>query len=44
MLRREFITLAYTAVIMCPLAMHAQTVKVSTIGVLLTGNPDPELF
>ena len=44
MLRREFITLAYTAVIMCPLAMHAQTAKVPTIGVLLTGNPDPEVF
>jgi hypothetical protein len=44
MQRREFITLAYGAAIMCPLAVHAQTAKVSTIGVLLTGNPDPETF
>jgi hypothetical protein len=44
MQRREFITLAYGAAIMCPLAVHAQTAKVPTIGVLLTGNPDPETF
>ena len=44
MQRREFITLAYGAAIMCPLVVHAQTAKVPTIGVLLTGNPDPETF
>lgn len=44
MQRREFITLAYGAAIMCPLVVHAQMAKVPTIGVLLTGNPDPETF
>ena len=44
MQRREFITLAYGAAIMYPLVVHAQMAKVPTIGVLLTGNPDPETF
>ena len=44
MQRREFITLVGGAAIMCPLVVRAQTAKVPTIGVLLTGNPDPETF
>jgi putative ABC transport system substrate-binding protein len=44
MQRREFIKLAYSAAIMYPLAVHGQSAKVPTIGVLLTGNPDPETF
>ena len=32
------------AAVTWPLAVSAQTAKVSTIGVLLTGNPDPEIF
>ena len=43
MKRREFIALACGAAIL-PLAVRAQTAKVPTIGVLLTGNPDPEIF
>ena len=43
MKRREFIALIGGAAA-CPLAVHAQTAKVPTIGVLLTGNPDPEIF
>jgi putative tryptophan/tyrosine transport system substrate-binding protein len=41
---REFITLGCGAAIMYPLAVHAQTAKVPIIGVLLTGNPEPEIF
>ena len=44
MKRREFITLACGAAITWPLAVRAQTAKVPTVGVLLTGNPDPEIF
>jgi putative ABC transport system substrate-binding protein len=44
MKRRELITLACGAAITWPLAVRAQTAKVPTIGVLLTGNPDPEIF
>ena len=44
MQRRDFITLLSAATIICPLAVRAQTAKVPTIGVLLTGNPDPEIF
>jgi putative ABC transport system substrate-binding protein len=44
MQRREFIKLAYAVAIICPRGVHAQTAKVPTIGVLLTGNPDPETF
>ena len=44
MQRREFITLVGGAAITCPLVVRAQTAKVPTIGVLLTGNPDPETF
>ena len=43
MKRREFIALIGGAAA-CPLAVRAQTAKVPTIGVLLTGNPDPEIF
>jgi hypothetical protein len=42
--RREFITWACGAAITWPPAVRAQTAKVPTIGVLLTGNPDPEIF
>ena len=43
MKRREFIALIGGAAAW-PLAVRAQTAKVPTIGVLLTGNPDPEIF
>jgi putative ABC transport system substrate-binding protein len=44
MRRRELIILMLGAAVTWPLAVGAQTAKVSTIGVLLTGNPDPEIF
>ncbi len=44
MRRRELIILMLGAAVTWPLAVSAQTAKVSTIGVLLTGNPDPETF
>jgi putative ABC transport system substrate-binding protein len=44
MKRREFIALACGAAITWPHAAPAQTAKVPTVGVLLTGNPDPEIF
>jgi putative ABC transport system substrate-binding protein len=46
MKRREFIKLfAGGAAAACPLAARAQqATKIPTIGILLTGNPDPELF
>jgi len=43
MKRREFITLVGGAVAW-PLTARAQQAKVPTVGVLLTGNPDPEIF
>ena len=44
MKRREFITLFCGAAAGWPLVVHAQQAKVPVIGVLLTGNPDPEVF
>src|SRR5215813_4476380 len=44
MKRREFITLLGSAVAAGPIAARAQQRKIATIGILLTGNPDPEDF
>jgi putative ABC transport system substrate-binding protein len=44
MQRRDFIRLLGGAAAAWPFAAHAQPAKVPTIGVLLTGNPDPEVF
>src|SRR5262249_61620045 len=44
MKRREFITLLGSAVAAWPIAARAQQRKIATIGILLTGNPDPEDF
>jgi putative ABC transport system substrate-binding protein len=44
MLRREFLGLVTGATLVWPLGAGAQTAKVPTIGVLFTGNPDPEVF
>jgi putative ABC transport system substrate-binding protein len=44
MQRRHFITLLSGAAAVWPLAARAQPAKAPTIGVLLTGNPDPEVF
>ena len=44
MRRRKFTMLVCVAAVAGPLAVRAQTLKVPTIGVLLTGNPDPEIF
>jgi len=43
MKRREFIAFVISAVAW-PLTARAQQAKVPTVGVLLTGNPDPEIF
>ena len=42
--RREFITLLGGAAASWPIAAGAQQRKIATIGILLTGNPDPEDF
>lgn len=44
MRRREFITLLVAAAVSWPLAARAQQARVPTIGVLLTGSEDPEVF
>jgi putative tryptophan/tyrosine transport system substrate-binding protein len=44
MQRRHFITLLSGAAAVWPLVARAQPAKLPTIGVLLTGNPDPEVF
>jgi len=44
MRRRKFTTLVCVAAVAWPLTVRAQTLKVPTIGILLTGNPDPEIF
>src|SRR3954467_13118993 len=45
MSRREFITLLAGVAVLWPHAIGAQPAgKLPTIGVLLTGNPDPEVF
>src|SRR5437868_6842010 len=44
MQRRNFITLLCGAAALSPPFAHAQSSNVPVIGVLLTGNPDPEVF
>src|SRR3954467_4075812 len=44
MRRRAIMSLVCAAALTCPLAVRAQTAKVPTVGILLTGNPEPEIF
>jgi putative ABC transport system substrate-binding protein len=44
MRRREFIALLGGAAAFRPVFVYAQSARAPTIGVLLTGNPDPEVF